>query len=658
MHHIVVGTAGHIDHGKSALVRVLTGTDPDRLKEERDRGITIDLGFAHLELGGVRIAFVDVPGHERFVKNMLAGATGIDAVLLVVAADESVMPQTREHFDICRLLHVPAGLVALTKSDLADADTIDLVSLEIRELVAGSFLEHAPIVPVSARTGAGLEELRRHLEALGGRVPARGRGGVARLPVDRVFSVKGFGTVVTGTVTGGTFRVDDDVMVMPAGRRVKVRGLQAHGRSAEAAGTGQRLAVNLAGIDVGEIARGAALVTPGALEPTRRFDAVIDLLPSARALRHGARVRFHHGTSEVLGRVAVSGSAPRVAPSGLAEGDIAAQRRGATEVEPGGRAHVRVRLEAPAVLTRGDRFILRAYSPPVTIAGGLVLDPQPPRGGTRTPAARSRFWRLDPGTRPLDDPSVLEATLTQLLDERAGQGLATSDLVARVGLAPDAAPRLVEQLVAGGAAVHAGPALVSGAAVATLERHLLDVVAEHHRALPLSDGLPREEARERVFSRAHPAVFDVVMTRLGSTGRLVGTDRLALATHRVTLSPAHSDALDRVERAFREAGLRPPDAAGLAGELGLPAAQVDQSITLLVRQKRLVRIETLWFHSEALARLKLDVAGLKRGTDPARVDVATFKQRYGISRKYAIPLLEFLDRERVTRRVGEARLVL
>ena len=306
MRQIIVGTAGHIDHGKSALVRALTGTDPDRLKEEKDRGITIDLGFAHVELGGINFAFVDVPGHERFVKNMLAGATGIDAVLLVVAADESVMPQTREHFDICRLLQVRAGLVVLTKRDLVNDETLELVRLEVRGLIGGSFLSDAPMLTVSSRTGEGIEVLGATLVELARRVPERAEGGAARLPVDRVFSVKGFGTVVTGTVASGVIRVDDDLVLLPEERRVKVRGLQAHGVTVEGGRAGQRLAVNLAGVEVGELARGAVLATPGTIEVTRRFDAVLDLLPSARPLRHGARVRFHHGTSELLGRVAIS----------------------------------------------------------------------------------------------------------------------------------------------------------------------------------------------------------------------------------------------------------------------------------------------------------------------------------------------------------------
>src|SRR5262245_36782182 len=293
MRSIVVGTAGHIDHGKSALVHALTGTDPDRLKEEKARGITIDLGFAHTAIGGINFAFVDVPGHERFVKNMLAGVGGIDLVTLVVAADESVMPQTRQHFEICRLLHVPAGLVALTKADLVDEDTLEIARLEVRELVAGSFLDGAPIVPVSARTGSGLEAFRAAVIEVSGRVRDRAVDSVTRLPIDRVFSMKGFGTVVTGTLVAGQLTVDRELTLMPGARSVKVRGVQVHGEKRTEAQAGQRVAVNLGGVDVHEIARGQNLVTPGAFAESRVADAVVEVLPGAKPLRHGARVRFH-----------------------------------------------------------------------------------------------------------------------------------------------------------------------------------------------------------------------------------------------------------------------------------------------------------------------------------------------------------------------------
>jgi selenocysteine-specific elongation factor len=647
MRHVVIGTAGHIDHGKSALVTALTGIDPDRLKEEKARGITIDLGFAYLERGDLTLAFVDVPGHERFVKNMLAGATGIDIVLLVVAADESVMPQTREHFDICRLLGIQGGVVALTKADLVDAETLELVRLEVSELVGGSFLESAPIVAVSARTGRGLEELADALAAAARAVPPRPAEGVFRLPVDRVFSVRGFGTVVTGTVAAGRVRVDDELVLLPSGRRVKVRGLQGHGRALAEAAAGQRAAINLAGVETGEIGRGETLTVPDAFEPTRRLDAVVELVPSARPLRHGARVRVHAGTSERLGRVAIS----RVVEGTDGEADAA-------EIPPGGRAHVRIRLEQPTVLARGDRFIVRAYSPPVTVGGGVVLDPHPPRGAIRTEAGRRRFDRLDPGDRAIDAPEVVERAAVEMIAERGEAGLSAAALGGRLGLGPEALRRLARRLADGGLVCAIDDGFASADVVSRAGRSLVAHLAEYHRAQPLSEGLPREEAREKLFARAHPALFETVVRRLAEAGEIVGRERLALPTHRVAASDEEERLRARVDELFRRAGLRPPDLAGAAAELGLALADVDRAVRWLLRSKQLVKVDTLIFHASALDALKQDVRGLRAGGAEARVDVASFKERFGVTRKYAIPLLEYLDRERITRRVGEARIVL
>ncbi len=638
MRSIVVGTAGHIDHGKSALVRALTGTDPDRLKEEKARGITIDLGFAHLEAGGINFAFVDVPGHERFVKNMLAGAGGIDLVMLVVAADESVMPQTREHFHICSLLRVAAGLIVLTKSDLADTDMQELARLETRELVAGSFLQDAPILAVSSKTGAGLDALREALVAAAAGVRSRDHDGPARLPIDRVFSVKGFGTVVTGTLVSGRLRADEEVLVLPRDLRAKVRGLQVHGRSKPSAGAGRRVAVNLGGVDVAALARGDVLCTAGAFEPTRRFDAVVELLDDAKPLRHGARVRFHHGTSELLGRVALSSAGGADAP--------------AAEAGAGATAHARLRLEAPAVLTRGDRFILRAYSPSITIGGGVVVDPHPPRGAIRTPAGRARFRRLDPARR--DEQDVVAA----FVEERGALGLPSAALASRAGLTPAASHAAIDSLEKDARIRRVGDLLVSAAIVDDRARRLIAALEAHHAAQPLSDGIPREEARDRIVGRAAPEVFDFIVESLVAGGTIVARDRLALAGHRISLSPEEARAQTTLEKVYRDAGLAPPDLKSAAAEAGVDAAVAERMGRLLIRQKSLVKLDDLLFHADALASLKAGVRALKSGTAPARVDVAAFKERYGISRKYAIPLLEYLDRERITRRVGDSRVVL
>ena len=647
MRYVVVGTAGHIDHGKSAIVEALTGTDPDRLKEEKLRGITIDLGFAHLNEGETQLAFVDVPGHERFVKNMLAGASGIDGVLLVVAADESVMPQTREHFDICRLLGVSSGVVALTKADLVDHDTVELVRLETAELVSGSFLEGAAVVPVSVRTGEGLAEVRGALLEMASQVAGRSSRGAVRLPIDRAFSVKGFGTVVTGTLVSGRVRVDETLRVLPSGRDIKVRGLQVHGATQTEAVAGQRVAANLSGVDVSEIARGDTAVTPGCFEATRRVDAVLDLLRSARRLRHGARVRFHQGTSEVLGRVAL----------GPGLGEMAGAGDALAELLPGGRAFVRLRLERAAVLTRGDRFILRAYSPPLTIAGGRVLDPQPQRAGIRTATARLRLERLLDGVL-VNDSAAQDRAVGVMVAERGIAGLGLAALVTRAGVAPELVDDVTGRLTASGTVRRIGDLIVDAAALAQARDRLIDMVTTFHASHPLSEGLPREEARQRLFRHGAPAVFEAVLEQLVGDGRLLVRDHLALASHQVTLSPDETRASEAVQALLRDAGLRPPTPPSIREQLGYEAAVLDRVLKLLVRQQCVVRVGALVFDTAALETLKQDVRGLTASVGAATIDVGTFKERYGVSRKFAIPLLEYLDRERVTRRVGQRRIVL
>jgi selenocysteine-specific elongation factor len=622
MRSIVIGTAGHIDHGKSSLVLALTGTDPDRWKEEKARGITIDLGFAHLEHAGQHFAFVDVPGHERFVRNMLAGAGGIDAVMLVIAADESVMPQTREHFHICQLLHVRTGVVVLTKADLVDDETLELCRLEARELVAGSFLEGAPVVAVSVRTGAGLDSLRAELVEAAGRAPERHGDGPVRLPLDRAFSMKGFGTVVTGTLTSGTITDGAALELLPPGRAVKVRGLQVHGRAASTAAAGQRTAVNLGGIEVAEVSRGDVLCTPGVFEATRRADVAIEMLPGARPLRHGTRVRFHHGTAELLGRVAISGD----------EGDA------------------RIRFEAPAVLTRGDRFILRAYSPASTIGGGTVLDPHPARGPIRTAAGRARFSRLGAA------PDRREAVMV-FIEERAGAGLPRTALVGRAGLTPADAAAVMRELLEAQIVTAVGELLVSSAFLRERGDALMQAVKAHHATQPLSPGLPREEARERLFGRAAPEVFDHVVDGLQAAGKLIARDTLSVVGHQLSLSREELAARDSLGALFRAAALAPPDPKQAHSAAAVDAGVAERMLKLLVREKVLIRIDDLLFHADALVKLKSDLKARKENGD-TRLDVALFKDRYGITRKFAIPLLEYLDRERVTRRVGDARVIL
>jgi selenocysteine-specific elongation factor len=408
---LIVGTAGHIDHGKSALVRALTGTDPDRLKEEKERGITIDLGFAHMDVGPDQVvSFIDVPGHERFVRNMLAGAHGIDAVLLVIAADESVMPQTREHFHICRLLGIERGLVVLTKCDLADEELQALAEVEARELVAGSFLEGAPVLRVSTVTGEGLGGLRAALASLAADPPPRPADGLLRLPIDRAFTLRGFGTVVTGTLVSGTLVLGEEVEVLPSGRRARVRGLHVHGSAVARVEAGNRAAVNLAGLDVADLSRGDVLARPGTLRPGSILDAELTLLPGERPLRDQARVRVHVMSGEYLARVRVLEGA---------------------SVAPGTTAPVQIRLERPAVAGRGDPLIIRSYSPAMTIGGALVVDPLASKKRRRGAAAR-------PSGRDLAGANATLAAVALVEEARLGRDRRPAPGRARHRAAPGA----------------------------------------------------------------------------------------------------------------------------------------------------------------------------------------------------------------------------
>lgn len=634
---IVVGTAGHIDHGKSALVRALTGTDPDRLKDEQARGITIDLGFAHLRRRDVEIAFVDVPGHERFVRNMLAGAGGFDAVLLVVAADEGVMPQTREHLAICRLLGLSRGVVALTKIDAADADMRAVAELDVRELVEGTFLENAEIVPVSARTGDGLEAIGEALARLAVDETSRPATGPVRFPVDRVFTMKGFGTVVTGTLVSGTIEEGRDYTLLPAGRAVRVRGLQSYGTSRTSAAAGRRLAVNLSGIEVGDIARGDTLAVPGAFTVTRRFDAIVEN-DSSRPIRNGARVRVYQGTSELMARITVGAE---VGADVQATGDATAT---VNAIEPGRRAFARLRLEAPAVLTRGDRFVLRSYSPLATIGGGTVLDPEPRQAPVRSPRAAARFAQLAPAAGQ-DDAGAVAA----MIDEAGVRGLMIEELTSRAGLTHDQVQAIAMSL--GGAVTRLGARIVSSSIAQQLEARVIDVVRAHHAVSPLSDGLPREELRERALPGVPHDIAAAVIARLEGGGRLTGRERLALPGHAPTLSADEARASEAVRAAVLDRGYAAPDAKELATVVQASGDLLTRVLTLLVRQKQLIRLDTLYYRPETLDELRADVRQL------TSLDVATFKARYGLTRKHAIPLLEYLDRERVTRRVGDTRVV-
>jgi len=632
MKNVIVGTAGHIDHGKSALVEALTGTNPDRLEEEKRRGITIDLGFAFLDLGDVRLGLVDVPGHERFVRNMLAGVGGIDLVLLVVAADESIKPQTREHFDICRLLAIPRGMVALTKMDLVDADVLELVRLEVEEFLRGSFLEGAPIVSVSARTGQGLAHLKQELLRVAGEVPGKDPSRYFRLPIDRAFAIKGFGTVVTGTLVSGSVKPEDEVELFPVRRRVRVRGVQSGGQAIERAVAGQRTALNLAGVDLAEVERGMVLASPGRFQPTRRLDARVTLLGSARRLKSRARAHFHQGTAETVAEIVL-----------LAREELA----------PGDSAFAQLRSKDPVLVLPGDRFILRQFSPVVTIGGGVVLDALAPRHRQRDQHVLPYLSTADRGNRE-EILAAMAATYPH--------GLEMAQIVARTGWLEaevrEAAAKLAQ---AGTLRIIAQQPLVvvSAASLAECVSRVRAEVENFHRANPLVEGISKEDVRTRAAAEARPEVFRAALDELVAAGAIVVSgDIVKRAGREIALLPEEAHAKEQIAQEFARAGLAVPSLKEVLAKLPVEAKRAQKLLQLLLRERELVKVsEELVFHRTAIERLRGMLAEYKK-KNGERLPIAAFKELTGVTRKYAIPLLEHLDRERITRRAGDERIIL
>jgi selenocysteine-specific elongation factor len=626
---VIVGTAGHIDHGKTALVKALTGIDADRLEEEKRRGITIDIGFAHLELTTqngekLRLGFVDVPGHERFVRNMLAGIGGIDLVLLVIAADEGIKPQTREHFDICRLLGIRRGITVLTKSDTVDADTLEVVRLEVEDFLRGSFLDTAPITAVSSLTGAGIAELKSAIATVGSDATAKDSSALARLPIDRIFTMKGFGTVVTGTLVAGTIHKEDELEVFPSGKRVRVRGVQVHGASAEKAIAGQRTALNLTGIANEELSRGMILAPPETFRTTTRFDARLSLLPSAKALREGARVHFHAYTMETIAKVLLYG---------------------VKQLKPGEEGCAQFRLAEPTLALPGDRFILRQFSPVITIGGGMVLDAMPLPKMKNVPAFLDTL-----------DKSSAEAMLEARVARRGQKGLSLAQAIAETGWTRQT---LIANLAAGlkrASIQRFGEMLIGGADFAQLALSMARAVSEFHKANPLVVGIGRQELRERL--QAQPAIFEAALDASVREKKLeVAGEVVRLPGHGVVMKDEEAESRKIIEHAFASAGLKVPFLHEVLAGLKVDKTRAQKIVTLMLRDKVLVKIsDQLVFHQSALNDLRLKIAALKPSTP--KIDVARFKDLTGVTRKYAIPLLEYLDRERVTRRVGDERVIL
>jgi selenocysteine-specific elongation factor len=633
MKRVVLGTAGHIDHGKTTLIKALTGVDCDRLKEEKERGITIELGFTSMILpSGLRISIVDVPGHEKFVRHMVAGATGIDLVALIIAADEGIMPQTREHLDICKLLRVKKGLIALTKIDLAERDWLELVKEEVREFVKGTFLEKAAIVPVSSVSGEGLPDLVAEIDRLAQAVEERSSEGLFRLPIDRVFTMKGFGTVITGTIIGGKISLGDTVEVLPKGMEAKVRGIQAHGESVETATAGLRVGINLQGLEKAVIDRGNVLALAQALKPTSVLDGIFHLLPiSPRPLKNRTQVRLHVGTVEVLGRAILLDK---------------------EELKPGEKAFLQVRLDEQVVALPGDRFVIRSYSPIFTIGGGEILDAFPTRH-------KRLSSQLNEELNILENGSEEEKIGLRLL--KAGPvGLSWPDLVMRSNRLPSQLRSLVDSLVSKGEILrYNGDRLryFHTGIIEDLKRFSLDYLKEFHQKNPLQVGAVKEELKSKLPPEVDSRLFNHLLYNLAEEKKIVmEKETLRLFSHTISLKEEERDLRKKIILLFAAAKLQPPTVKEALSELGATENELKPVLQLLAKEGTLVKVkEDLYFHGQALGELEKKLVGFLQ--QYREMSPTQFKEISQLSRKFAIPLLEHFDAKKLTMRIGDKRVL-
>ncbi len=631
MQRFLIGTAGHIDHGKTSLIKALTGIDADRLPEEKRRGITIDLGFAHAEWEGVRVSFIDVPGHEKFVRNMLAGAGGIQAVLLVVAADASVMPQTREHFEIVRMLGLSAGAIAVTKIDRVAPELIEVTTSDVRDLVRGSFLEDALILPVSGRTGEGLDALKAALVALASGSGAEEReGGVTRLPIDRAFLIPGFGPVVTGSLVSGTVSKEQKLELLPERRLVRVRRIEVHGGEEAIARAGERVSANLAGVELSDLSRGLVLATPGALPVSRRLLARLELLPGAPGVQSGDRVSLHHFASEARASVRVLDG---------------------REVVPGASARVELRLAGPIAAIPGDHFVVRRLSPVQTIGGGIVLDPlAPPVRGRPDAARREALDRVEKGS--------LAERLELWIEEARDRGVDEEALAQRAGL-PAASVRTALAGFLEGGRIHAlrrsPDRYVAEPVLARLASSAAAELKKLVEAGTGSVGVSRSTLLQRLLPGAEPRWSEAVEAALAARGALLIDRDEARVPGRDDLPGPERDLSERIAALFSERGLNPPSPGEAAEVVRHRPKVVEGLIGYLVKKGRLVRLPGGWI----IARSAVDesVARLRASGKPS-LDVGEFKEMFGLTRRLAIPLLEYLDAAKITRRVGDRREIL
>lgn len=631
MKQIILGTAGHIDHGKTSLIKALTGIETDRLKEEKERGITIELGFAHLTLpGGKVLGIVDVPGHEKFVKNMVAGATGIDIVALVIAADEGVMPQTREHLEICQLLRIRHGIVVLTKLDMVEEDWLELVREDVSEYLSGTFLSEAPIVEVSSVTGQGIQELIQLLDKQVEKIPERDLGHIFRLPIDRVFSMRGFGTVVTGTTVSGKIRTGDEVTLYPQRIDSKIRGIQVHNKEVLEVRAGLRTAVNLQGVEKATIARGDILAAKDALRPTYMVDVVLELLASVpKKLKNRAKVRFHTGTSEIISTVV------------LLDRD---------ELAPGESCYAQVRLDAPTAVLRGDHYVLRSYSPVRTIAGGEILNPMPRKKKRFSEASLSEMRVLHEGE--------LNEIIERFIALGRFQGVEQAELPFLTNTGKKRLDEALKVLMAQQKVTQYDKergAVIHREFLVKAREEILETIAKYHKDYPLRVGLPKEELRSRTKGADNPKLFNYLINQLAQE-EVVAQEKeiVRLSSHRVTLAQDQEKIRSQLEKTYLESGLQPPYFKELKEKFpGNSAAEV---LDVMVKEGVLVKIkEDLFFHRQALEDLQQRLVDFLKKEEG--ITTPQFKDMTGVSRKYTIPLIEYFDRTQVTVRVGDTRVL-
>ncbi len=634
MREVVLGTAGHVDHGKTSLIKALTGIDTDRLKEEKERGITIELGFAYIDLpSGRRLGIVDVPGHERFVKNMVAGAAGIDLVAFIIAADEGIMPQTREHFEICSLLGVKRGLVVITKKDLVEPDWLNLVEEDVKEFLAGSFLEHAPMLAVSSTTGEGIEAVRDVLDTLVSESEFVESHGPFRLPIDRIFSMKGFGAVVTGTSISGKIAVGDDAVIFPSQVTTKIRGIQVHGEAVQEVEAGRRTAINLQGVEKETIARGDVLASPDCLRPTYMLDAeFVYLSGNKKPLKNRCRVRVHLGTAEILGRIVLLDD---------------------EELPTGACANIQLLLEKPVGVWPGDHYVVRGYSPIYTIGGGVILN--------NNAKKRRRFKKTNKEIFELYRHGALEDQALLHVEESGLAGITFTDLAVKTGIFGKKLKKILEPPISARRILiidSEKQRMIAARAFTKLLAAAKDILEGFHKDNPLKPGLPKEELRSRLARGLDQRLFQYMLNELVKNGSIVQDESIIrLSGHRVSLKDDAKIIRQELVASYSEAGLTPPNTNDILSRFGdYPKSLVREVLAVLVREKVLIKItEDLYFHAEAIDGLREKLIAFLK--DEGEIDAPRFKSLTGLTRKFSIPLLEYFDKLKLTIRVGDKRVL-